>query len=199
MECKRLLFGVSSTSEQYQHEIANALVGTEGVQSITDDVIIWCIGLRHAQRTAGYSHGKIQRHKINTESGKMPLQHRLILMGILLSEKGIGPTEERVQPVTEAREPEPATEVHTVASLGLWGTAAGLSHSLQLYQSHWGAWQEKTRLSILGRSRKKHVVLAKATTFAYFDKETSTKVIVDVRPVGLGAFLMAQQTMLLDH
>lgn len=37
---KRLLFGVSSTSEQYQHEIANALVGTEGVKSITDDVII---------------------------------------------------------------------------------------------------------------------------------------------------------------
>ena len=35
----------------------------------------------------------------------------MIFMGILLSEKGIGPTEERMRAVTEAREPETATEV----------------------------------------------------------------------------------------
>lgn len=36
---KRLIFGVSSASEQYQHEIANALAGIEGVENISDDVI----------------------------------------------------------------------------------------------------------------------------------------------------------------
>ena len=37
---KRLLFSVSSASEQYQHEIAGALAGIEGVENISDDVII---------------------------------------------------------------------------------------------------------------------------------------------------------------
>lgn len=37
---KRLIFGVLSASEQYQHEIADALRGIEGVENISDDVII---------------------------------------------------------------------------------------------------------------------------------------------------------------
>lgn len=37
---KRQIFGVSSTSEQYQHEIANALAGNEGVENISDDIIV---------------------------------------------------------------------------------------------------------------------------------------------------------------
>lgn len=44
---------------------------------------------------------------------------KLIFMGILLSEKGIGPTEERVRAVRQAREPKTASEVRIF--LGLVG------------------------------------------------------------------------------
>ena len=37
---KRLLFGVNSASEQYQHEIQTALAGIEGQENISDDIII---------------------------------------------------------------------------------------------------------------------------------------------------------------
>ena len=37
---KRLLFGVCSASEQYQHEIASALAGIEGVENISDDIVV---------------------------------------------------------------------------------------------------------------------------------------------------------------
>ena len=37
---KRLLFGVCSASEQYQHEIASALTGIEGVENISDDIVV---------------------------------------------------------------------------------------------------------------------------------------------------------------
>lgn len=40
MAYKRLVFGVSSASEQYQHEIATDLAGLEGVENIPDDIII---------------------------------------------------------------------------------------------------------------------------------------------------------------
>ena len=37
---KRLLFGVKSAAEQYQYEIQTVLAGIEGVQNISDDIII---------------------------------------------------------------------------------------------------------------------------------------------------------------
>lgn len=45
---KRLLFDVSSASEQYQHEIASA--GIEGVENISDDVIIHASDQTHNRR-----------------------------------------------------------------------------------------------------------------------------------------------------
>ena len=38
---------------------------------------------------------------------------RLVFIGMLLSEKGIGPTEDRVKAVLEAEEPKNATDVHS--------------------------------------------------------------------------------------
>ena len=37
---KPLLFGVCSASEQYQHEIASALAGIEGVENVSDDIVV---------------------------------------------------------------------------------------------------------------------------------------------------------------
>ena len=37
---KCLLFGVSSASELYQHEISTAVAGVEGIDNIFDDIIV---------------------------------------------------------------------------------------------------------------------------------------------------------------
>ena len=37
---KRLLFGMCSATEKYQHEIQTSLAGTEGQQNISDDIIV---------------------------------------------------------------------------------------------------------------------------------------------------------------
>ena len=37
---QRLLFGVCSASEQYQHEIASVLAGIEGAENISDDIVV---------------------------------------------------------------------------------------------------------------------------------------------------------------
>ena len=48
---KCLLFGVSSASELYQHEISTALAGIEGVDNISDDIIVHCPDQKtHGQR-----------------------------------------------------------------------------------------------------------------------------------------------------
>ncbi len=117
---KRLIFGVSSASEQNQHEIANALAGIEGVENISDDIIVHAGDQEmHDQRL----HAVIKRLSergltLNPEKCQFN-KSKLIFMGILLSEKGIGPTEERVRAVRQAREPKTASEVRIF--LGLVG------------------------------------------------------------------------------
>lgn len=103
---------------------------------------------------------------------------RFILMGILLTEKGIGPTEERVQAVTEVREPEPATEVHSF--LGLVGYSSMLIPQFATLSEPLRCLTRKDTPFKFGPEQKQacsplKTVLAEATTLAYFDKETPTR------------------------
>ena len=115
---KRLLFGVCSASEQYQHEIASALASFEGVENISDDIVV------HGPDTETHNrrlHQTIERLRecgltVNAEKCLFNTD-RLVFMGMLLSEKGIGPTADRVKAVLEVEEPKSASDVRSFLGL----------------------------------------------------------------------------------
>ncbi|KAJ8366663.1 hypothetical protein AAFF_G00345590 [Aldrovandia affinis] len=194
---KRLIFGVSSASEQYQHEVANALAGIEGVENISDDIIV------HAQDQD--THDK-RLHAVLTRLMERGLtlnpdkcqfnMDKLVFMGILLSEKGIGPTEERVRAVAEAREPENAAEVRSF--LGLVGYSSRFIPQFATLSEPLRRLTRKDTPFEFGPEQRRAFnalkdELARAGTLAYFDKDAETKVIADASPVGLGAVLVQVQ------
>ena len=84
---KRLMFGISSATEVYQHVTA----GCEGVANISDDIII------HGKNTEEHDR-RLQRVlerlkkknlKLNAEKCKFPMT-LMVLMGLVLSDNGIG-------------------------------------------------------------------------------------------------------------
>ena len=111
---KRLLFGVCSASEQYQHEIASALAGIEGVENISYDIVV------HAPDTETHNRRLHQTIEcgltLNAEKCLFNTD-RLVFMGMLLSEKGIGPTADRVKAVLEVEEPKSASDVRNFLGL----------------------------------------------------------------------------------
>ena len=115
---KRLLFGVCSASEQYQHEIASALASIEGVGNISDDIVV------HGPDTETHNrrlHQTIERLRecgltVNAEKCLFNTE-RLVFMGMLLSEKGISPTADRVKAVLEVEEPKIASDVRSFLGL----------------------------------------------------------------------------------
>ena len=121
---------------------------------------------------------------------------RLVFMGILLSEKGIGPTEERVRALQETREPETVSEVRSFLGLANYSSRfiphfATLTEPLRKLTRkdvpfHVGP-EQKASFESLKQS------MAEAGTLAYFNKNASTKVVADASPVGLGAVLMQNQ------
>jgi hypothetical protein len=194
---KRLLFGVSSASELYQHTIASALSGIAGVENISDDIIIHGPDKPTHDRQLREVLDRLRQCGLTLNGEKCQFgMSRLVFMGILLSEKGIGPTEERVKVITEAREPETVSEVRSFVGLINFSSRfipqfATISEPLRKLTRkdepfHFGPEQKSAFQTLKDK-------LASANLLAYFDKSAPTKVIADASPVCLGAVLVQEQ------
>uniref|UniRef100_A0A669BA80 Gypsy retrotransposon integrase-like protein 1 n=1 Tax=Oreochromis niloticus TaxID=8128 RepID=A0A669BA80_ORENI len=194
---KRLIFGVSSASEQYQHEIANALAGIEGVENISDDVIIHAPDQETHDKRLHAVMKRLSDCGLTLSSEKCQFNmDRFVFMGILLTQKGIGPTEERVRAVVEAQELKNATEVRSF--LGLVGFSSRFIPQFATLSEPLRRLTRKEITFTFGQEQKQaferlKTEVARAGTLAYFDKEAPTRVIADASPVGLGAVLIQIQ------
>ena len=186
---KRLLFGVCSASEQYQQEISKVLAGIEGAQNISDDVIVHGADQEmHDKRL----HAVLRRLRergltLNREKCQFNM-NRLVFMGILLTEKGIGPTEERVKAIADAREPESVTELRSF--LGLANYSARFIPQFATTAEPLRKLLKKEKPFNFGpeqRAAFKQVkkALADCQKLAYFQKEATTRVIADAGPRAL--------------
>ena len=117
-------------------------------------------------------------------------------MGMLLSEKGIGPTADRVKAVLEVEEPKSASDVRSFLGLANYSSRfipyfATLSEPLRRLT------RKETPFEFGSEQKKSFEFLkqnmAEACTLAYLDKNASTKIITDASPIGLGAVLVQEQ------
>ena len=101
---KRLMFGINSAPEVYQHVIQQTLQGCEGVANISDDIIV------HGRSTE--EHNKrlqqvLERLKeknliLNAEKCKFYMT-QLVFVGLVLTDKGIGLIEDKVQAIVRGQ------------------------------------------------------------------------------------------------
>ncbi|KAL9988936.1 hypothetical protein ACROYT_G003432 [Oculina patagonica] len=111
---KRLIFGITSAPEIYQHALQQALHGCEGVRNISDKIILHT---KDDQQHDEMLEKLLERFlqlglTINREKCKLKMA-QLEFIGYLLSTRGIGPAESKVKAVLNAREPETVAEVRS--------------------------------------------------------------------------------------
>jgi hypothetical protein len=102
---KRLMFGVSSAPELYQHTIQQVLQGCKGAQNMSDDIIV------HGKDTEEHDkrlEAVIERLggrglTLNEDKCRFRLP-RLEFLGHVLSDEGLKPAEAKVKAVLDARE-----------------------------------------------------------------------------------------------
>ena len=194
---KCLLFGVCSASEQYQHEIASALAGIEGVENISDDIVVQGPDTETHNRQLHQTIEHLQECGLTLNAEKCLFNtDRLVFMGMLLSEKGIGPTADRVKAVLEVEEPKSASDVRSFLGLANYSSQF-IPHFATLSEPLRRLTRKETPFEF-GPEHKKSLEclkqkMAEACTLAYFDKNAQTKIITDASPVGLGAVLVQEQ------
>ena len=193
---KCLLFGVCSASEQYQHEIASALAGIEGVENISDDIVVHGPNTETHNRRLHQTIECLQDCVLALNAEKCLFNtDRLVFMGMLLSEKGIGPTADRVKAVLEVEEPKSVSDVHSFLGLANYSSRF-IPHFATLSKPLRRLTRKETPFEF-GPEQKSFKCLkqkmAEACTLAYFDKNAPTQIIADASPVGLGAVLIQEQ------
>ena len=194
---KRLLFGISSAPEIYQHVIQQVLTGCEGAAYIADDIVVHGRHMedhdRKLTRVLEYLQERGLTLNRETCQFRMP---QLSFMGKVLSEHGVGPTETKVKAVLKAKEPENVAEVRSFLGLVNFNARfipdlATTAESLRrLTKKDFPFRREKVQQQAFDRLKKD---LANTQTLAYFDQNAPTQVIADASPVGMGAVLVQKQ------
>ncbi|KAK7105707.1 hypothetical protein V1264_012941 [Littorina saxatilis] len=194
---RRLMFGISSAPELYQHTIQQVLQDCEGAKNMSDDIII---------------HGRdIEEHDVRLEKVLKKLEDsgltlnrekcvfrmkQLEFLGFILNEKGVSPSLSKVQDVRDARRPETAAEVRSF--LGLVNFNAKFIKCLaskaeplrKLTRKNAPFKWEKAQEEAFNTLKND---LAEAATLAYFDSKAETRIVADAGPCALGAVLTQKQ------
>ena len=193
---KRLMFGISSAPEKYQQVIQRVLHDCSGTANISDDIIIFGSDTDEHDRRLEQVLVRLEEKGLTLNKEKcvfhMP---KLTFMGLVLSQRGIGPTEEKVKAVTETCEPQNASEVKSF--LGLVNFNARFIPDLATVAEPLRRLTKKGEPFVFGPEQHAAFTvlkqrMAQAETLGYFDRNAKTKIITDASPVGLGAILVQE-------
>ena len=115
---KRLMFGITSAPELYQHIIQQILQGCDGAYNISDDIIVHGRSVEEHDARLNKVMERQREKGLTLNSDKCQFRiSKIEFMGHVLSEKGIAPTEEKVKAVLEAREPATVSEARSFLGL----------------------------------------------------------------------------------
>ena len=194
---KRLNFGVTSAPELYQHTIHDLLSDIEGSNNMIDDIIIFADSVEEHDKRLDAVLSKLKASGMTLNREKCVYRmNELQFLGFLLSEKGIGPAESKVNAVKNATKPKTAAEVRSF--LGLVNFSARFIENLATKSEPLRKLTKKSEKFVWEDEQQKafdqlKTDLSKAETLAYFDPKAETRIVVDASPVGLGAVLTQMQ------
>lgn len=194
---KRLMFGISAAPEKYQQVITLVLHDCEGVQSISDDIVVYGRDKQeHDQRLRRV----LERLKgagltLNPDKCEFAME-RITFMGHVLSHRGIEPTEGRIKAMKNAKQPTSAAEVKSF--LGLVNFSARYIPNLATLTEPLRKLVRKNTKFVWGPDQQQSFerlkqCLTDADTLGYFRLDaTKTQLVTDASNVGLGAVLLQE-------
>ena len=193
---KRLFFGPANGPEVYQKVMQDTLEGCEGVNNISDDIIVHGSSYEEHDERLDKVLQRLSEKGLTLNFNKCVFRMtKLIFVSHVLSAKGVGPAEEKVKAVREFREPKDVHEVKSFMGLGNF-LSKHIPDLAPIAEPLWRVTRQKYQF-VFGREQKAAFQEIKdsvsdAETLAYFKLGCKTTVVADASPVSLGAVLLQE-------
>ena len=195
---KRLMFGISSASEMFQHIIGQVLESCEGAYNISDDIVV---GGRdqneHDERLmAVLATLEDNGLTINAEKSVFRMS-KLRYMGHELSEKGLSVDNSKVRAVLNCAPPKSASELRSFLGLAQY-CAKFLPNFSTVSDPLWKLTRADTEFIWNIEQQKAFdsikAMMTSAPVLVYHSLGAKTRLTTDASPVGLGAVVEQEQT-----
>ena len=194
---KRLMFGISSAPELYQHIIQQVICGCPGAMNIADDIIVFGATAEEHDRNLHLLLQRLQDRGLTVNPRKCSFRRSEIsFFGFTLSDTGVQAATDKIDAVVSA--PAPSNASQTRSFLGLVGFSARFIPNLSTIAeplrrvTHTGVtfvWAKEQQEAF----QEIKSLLTSAPALAYYSTSAPTEVIADASPVGLGAVLVQVQ------
>ena len=191
---KRLIFGLSSASEQYQYVIQETLQGIAGARNISDDIIIFGKDQEFHDRSLEETFKRLKECGLTLNKEKCLFSvSELVFFGFKVSAAGLSPDDKKVEAIQNARTPQNSGEVRSF--LGLVNYC---SRFIPDFSTLSDPLRQLTRKDVPRSWTEQHQeafdklksALTSDCVMAHYDYTKPTQLRVDASPVGLGAILM---------
>ena len=193
----RLLFGVSSAPEIYQHVIQQVLQGCRGVRNISDDIIVFGNTRDEHDLQQSTVLQRLQQSNLTLNQEKCLFGvNKLTFFGHEVSASGISPGTKKVEAIRDAPVPRNAAEVRSFLGLATYCSRfisdfATVTEPLRLLTRKGTPWRWNSVHQKAFYTLKN--LLTDSQVMAHYDPSAPTQLRVDASPVWLGAVLTQTQ------
>lgn len=199
----RLLFGLSSASEIFQHVIQQALQGLTGVKNISDDIIIFGRTQAEHDEALAATFQRLREKGLTLNADKCVYnKSHLAFFGFVFSDKGMSADPKKIEAIVQSTPPTSPSELRSF--LGLTGFCsrfiadyATLTEPLKVLTRKGATWQWGPEQQQAFAALK--TCLTDNNTVSYFDPQKKTVATFDASPFGLGAVLTQVDTEGTSH
>ena len=111
-------FGVNSAPEQYQNIFKQTITDCPSATNVADDIVVYEQTTEEHESNLVTLLERLQERNRTLNKDKCKIEmNQIVFMGLLLSEHGVGPTEEKVRAVHETEPPTSVAEVWSFLGL----------------------------------------------------------------------------------
>ena len=180
---KRLIFGLSSAAEIFQHTIQNLLSGIPGAKNISDDIIVYGRTQEEHDTALQAVFQRLLESNLTLNKDKCEYNKSSIdFYGYTFSSEGISADPKKVESIQNASVPANATELRS-----LLGLVNYVSRFIPDYATITAPLRELTKKNAKWEWSRKHQQaldeikkrLTSSSVMAYFDPQKKTEVVVD--------------------
>ena len=190
---KRLIMGVNSAAEVFQHTVQTVIAGICGARNISDDIIIFGCNEEDHDRALHETLRRIHQAGMTINLGKCLFrQPQIEFFGHIFGPDGISPDPKKVADLKNTPEPKNAGEVRSFLGMAQYSAKfipryATLTADLRELTKKDTPWEWSCRHAKAFEDIKD--ALSETATNAYFNPQKEVVIFVDASPVGLAAVL----------